>query len=183
MGLASVGGAGKKEAGCHPSFTDELLDQPEAERLARVLVRVQMVGLVHDQQVPRRGVQQALMAPPAVRPQGRKGGDDLVVDGPEIRPGSVHLRPIERHADVELGLEPILPLLDQARGGQDQTPADLAAGEQGGQNQPRLDRFAKPHVIGDQQVHGPLLQGAMTDPKLMGEEVDVRAGEDPPGVV
>ncbi len=49
---------------------DKLLNELEAERWACLLVRVKVMGLVDNSQIPRFSRQHALVPPIAVKPQG-----------------------------------------------------------------------------------------------------------------
>ena len=168
--LAPVGRAGEKEPRPDHVFLDQFVHQAIPQGGSALLVRIEMMGLVDNEQVPRFGGEKALVSAPVVIPQGLQGSDHLVVGVPEIRFWRVRLGKIPAQADVEHVAQAKLPLFDEGCGTNDQQPFDQALGQQRPKNETGLDGLAEPHVIGNQKLGGPVAQHPVADPELMRQQ-------------
>src|SRR6185503_19770446 len=117
--LAAVRCARKKQQRLEPVGILQLLDKAMRESHAGMLVHIQVVRLVHDDEIPRFGLEHAVMATVAVLAQGMEGGDHKRVQLPEIDPIRIKVGIVLRHANVKHGEQPLLPLLNPRGGTKD----------------------------------------------------------------
>jgi len=107
----------------------------------------------------------------------------LILALPEVGTAPVVLGTIDLHADIEHVEHPVTPLFDQRGRGQDQHSAGLAPGQQGPEDQARLDGLAQTDVVGHQPPGWPGLVHLAAHPELVGEKVDIGWRKDAPGIV
>ena len=146
-----------------------------AAQLVAVAVRRHLVSLVHDHQVPVRHLNlghQLLGPGQLVHPSDEQVLlSERVARARRLHRGTRHQ--LERQAELVPQL--VLPLLDQAAGGDNQATGDVAAQHQLPDQQPRHDRLARTRVIGQQEPQRPLSEQPVVDRvDLMRIRIDVR---------
>ncbi len=110
-------------------------------------------------------------------------GQDEVLDRPWVLRWMLVAQPpdrvavVEGEAEVELGLELLLPLANEARGYEDQDPRSYPAGLQLADQQPRFDRLPQPDLVGEDEPVRVALSDAVNYANLMGLNLNPRVSE------
>ena len=142
-----------------------------------------MVGLVHDHEVPRLGVEQPLAGAAVVTTQRVKRCHDLRRRIPESPASRVRLGNVALQADVEHVLQPNLPLRHELGRREDQKPAHTPGSYQRHQHQAAFDGLAEPDVVRHQPPERPRPVHRPAHPQLMRQQSHPRAREDSPLIV
>ena len=137
----------------------------------------QVVGLVEDDQIPRRGFEQAFDSGRSF--EGVDTGDQAIMLGERVALsiGHVAFRPEHLEIEMECVVQLAPPVLHESSRYDHERTGQFAARRQLSKNQCRLDGLAQAHAVGNKKPTGRGIGDSVGQDDLVGQEIDFGCGQ------